>query len=93
MIADPVSSVGDVSFTLADEGRERALVKLNPELNELGGFGGMSGSAVFHFSQDGAHRLAGFLHETHEGLNAQIRAVHADFVREDGSLDYSLLPF
>lgn len=93
VIADPVSSVGDVSFTLADERRERALVKLNPELNELGGFGGMSGSAVFHFSQDGAHRLAGFLHETHEGLNAQIRAVHADFVREDGSLNYSLLPY
>jgi len=60
VIADPVSSIGDVSFTLADEGRERALVKLNPELNELGGFGGMSGSAVFRFSQDGAHRLEDF---------------------------------
>jgi hypothetical protein len=93
VIADTVSSVGDVSFTLADEPRERALVKLNPELNDLGSFGGISGSAVYHFTKSGDHRLAGFLHETHEGLNAQIRAIHADFIREDGSLDYGLLPY
>jgi hypothetical protein len=92
VFADLVSSVNDIAFVLADESVERVLVKIDPSLGELGHFGGMSGSPAFCFSEDGRHRLVGFLFETHEGLNAQIRAVHADFIREDGSLDYALLP-
>jgi len=93
VIADPVSSVNDVAFVLADEAAERVLVKIDPELAELGKFGGMSGSPAFCFSENGEHRLVGFLFDTHEGLNAQIRAVHADFICEDGRLDYGLLPY
>jgi hypothetical protein len=93
VFADPVSSVNDVAFVLADESAERVLVKLDPAMGELGQFGGMSGSPAFRFSEDGRPQLVGFLFETHDGLNAQIRAVHADFIREDGHLDYGLLPY
>jgi hypothetical protein len=93
VFADPVSSVNDVIFALADEGAERVLVKVDPELCELGTFGGMSGSPAFRFAENGEHQLAGFLFETHDGLNAQIRAVHADFICEDGRLDFGLLPY
>jgi hypothetical protein len=93
VIADPVSTVNDVVFVLADESAERTLVKVDPSLGDLGQFGGMSGSPAFRFTQDGEYDLVGFLNETHEGLNAQVRAVHADFIREDGNLDYGLLPY
>lgn len=93
VIADPVSTVNDVVFVLADESGERTLVKVDSSLGDLGQFGGMSGSPAFRFTQDGEHELVGFLNETHEGLNAQVRAVHADFIREDGNLDYGLLPY
>jgi hypothetical protein len=93
VFADPVSSVNDVAFVLADESAERVLVRVDPEIGELGQFGGMSGSPAFRFSESGDHQLAGFLFETHDGLNAQIRAVHADFICEDGRLDYGLLPY
>ena len=88
ILADPVSSVNDHSFTLADEAHERVLVTLNPVLSELGSFGGMSGSPAFKFTSAGEPYLVGILHESHDGLNAQFRAIHADFIRSDGTLDY-----
>ena len=36
---------------------------------------------------------SGFLLETDDGLNAQICAVHADFICDDGRLNYGLLPY
>lgn len=88
VLADPVSSVNDHSFTLADETQERVMVRLNPTLKALGSFGGMSGSPAFKFTSNGDHQLVGILHESHDGLNAQFRATHADFICSDGTLDY-----
>ena len=93
VVADPVTTVNDIAFVLADENLERVLAKINPALGDLGVFGGMSGSPALRFAENGDHWLAGFLFETHDGLNAQIRCVHADFVLPDGRLDYGLLPY
>ena len=92
LIADPITSVRDTYFTLADENQERTLIKLNESLGSLGSFGGMSGSAAYVFDSEGTPRLVGFLHEAHEGVNALIRVTHASFIMEDGKLDRSLLP-
>jgi hypothetical protein len=93
VIADPITSVRETYFTLADENQERTLVKLNESLGSLGPFGGMSGSAAYVVDSEGKPRLVGFLHEGHDGVNALIRVMHALLIREDGKLERSLIPF
>lgn len=93
VIADPITSVRETYFTLADEKQERTLVKLNESLGSLGPFGGMSGSAAYVVDSEGKPRLVGFLHEGHDGVNALIRVMHALLIREDGKLERSLIPF
>lgn len=92
VIADPITTVRDAFFTLADENRERSLVQLNESLAELGPFGGMSGSAAYVFDSEGRPQLVGFLHETHDGLHALIRVMHAFLIQPNGKLDRGLIP-
>jgi hypothetical protein len=89
VIADPVTTVLQGYFTLADEEQERTLVKVDETLGELGSFGGMSGSAAYVIAENQSPRLVGFLHEAQDSLHGQIRVSHAALVHADGQLDYS----
>lgn len=88
LIRDNISASSDRHLTLVDEDAARISVKVNPNLDDLGPLGGMSGSPVFIMGEDGYACIVGFLYETGEGAGATIFAVHADLITKEGKVDY-----
>lgn len=92
VLCDKISSSSQRHLILVDEDQVRTTVKLNPQLDELGPLGGMSGSPVFTVEPDDKASLLGFLYETGEGADATVFAVHADNITAQGKIDYGVIP-
>jgi hypothetical protein len=88
-LAINISAVSDAYITSVDEDESRVVVACNKALGEFRDLGGMSGSAVYEIGEDHAH-LIGFYCEGGQfgGVGVPVKAVHADFLREDGKLDW-----
>jgi len=93
-ICDFVTSVSDRNIFLVDEDMARVAVKHNPALKDLDSLGGMSGSAVY-VVDEGRHvpMLVGFMYEAGQGTHAFIFIAHAAYIRADGRLDRSSMPW
>ncbi|MCG3130813.1 MAG: hypothetical protein FLDDKLPJ_01586 [Phycisphaerae bacterium] len=94
-ICDFVSSVSDRQVMLVDEQLERRIRKANPHLADFGSLSGMSGCMAF-YQKSGQQdwNVCGFVYEAGgDGHKASICINHADFIRDDGSLDKTRMPW
>jgi hypothetical protein len=90
-ISDFVVSVSERHFVIADEEGEREVYEYRPGLKAFGPTGGVSGASVF-VRRDDALVIAGVMYEGGEGTDATFYVAHADFLRDDGTLDHSRIP-
>ena len=89
----PVASTSDHGFSIAADRADALTVEFTLELTLEDVIGGMSGSPVFVASGAKAC-LAGFIYEGWQPGNAMIlQAAHADFLKADGTLDHSKMPW
>ncbi len=93
-VVDYVTSISDRHIVLANEELERVLIKHNPEFEDTGSLAGMSGSAVYVYQEDNKDlRLVGFVYEAGVGKDAMLFASTSEYIRSDGTLDRSLMPW
>jgi hypothetical protein len=90
-ISDYVVAVNDRGFIVADELGERETVEFEKGLNPFGPTGGVSGSGVL-VRRDEQLVLGGVVYEGGEGHDAIFFASHADFLLQDGRIDYGRVP-
>jgi len=91
-VHDLITQSGPRRFTFADEKQERQIIR-NPEnLRFPKHLGGMSGSPVFRSENGSLTDFIGIFVAGQEGINGMLSASHADFVRPDGSFDFSKIP-
>ena len=88
---DFVTSVSERHFLLCDETISRQLIEYKKQ-DEIDKLGGLSGCPAF-ISRNGHDDLAGFVYESSDGITATIFIAHADFIKQDGTIDQSKIPF
>lgn len=92
-ICSPINSLSDRHFALQIEEANHRIVKVNPNLADIGALGGMSGGAAFSTNSGGIRELVGFVYSGDwiTEKDAIIYVLHADLIREDGKLNWGAL--
>lgn len=92
VFCDGISSVSDRHFVMADETGERLPVTLEQGLPPFGPTGGISGCLVF-IERQGIVIPTGVLYEGGDGHDTTFFAAHLDFVKSDGKINRSAMPW
>lgn len=92
LVADIATVVSERHIILADEENAREQIKYNPKAKKIESLGGISGAPAF-VNRHNRFELIGFVYEAGKGVRATIYITAAHFIKPDGTLDRSRMPW